>query len=230
MQENQESESSVQLELDLEDTNSELEGESDSQPPIYIINNIDPKQDDKENLRTISLYGDITEQLANEVVQALLYFDHTKVHSFQNEDGSIDTSILPINMFISTHGGIVSDMFSIIDIMEKIKRDCTIETTGIGKVMSAGVLILAAGTKGKRKISKHCRIMLHSVMSGHHGSFPNLENEMKETKLLQSMYFDFLCENTKLTKKKIKKLLNPNVDVYLSAKEAIKYGIADEIM
>ena len=44
------------------------------------------------------------------------------------------------------------------------------------------------------------------------------------------MYFDFLCENTKLTKKKIKKLLNPNVDVYLSAKEAIKYGIADEIM
>ena len=67
-------------------------------------------------------------------------------------------------------------------------------------------------------------------MSGHHGSFPNLENEMRETKLLQSMYFDFLCENTKLTKKKIKKLLNPNVDVYLSAKEAIKYGIADEIM
>ena len=216
-----------QLELDLAPSE---ELETDIQPPIYIINNIDPKPDEKDNLRSISLYGDITEQMANDVVQALLYFDHTKEQAIQKEDGTIETNILPISMYISTHGGIVSDMFSIIDIMEKIKKDCTVETVGLGKVMSAGVLILAAGTKGKRKISKHCRVMLHSVMSGHHGSFANLENEMKETKMMQNMYFKFLCENTKLTKKKIKKLLIPNVDVYLSAEEAIKYGIADEIM
>ena len=168
--------------------------------------------------------------MANDVMQALLYYDHTKNEVITEEDGTSMEICHPIKMYISTHGGIVSDMFSVIDVMENIKKGCTIETIGVGKVMSAGVLVLAAGTKGKRKIAKHCRVMLHNVMSGHHGSFPNLENEMRETKALQKMYFNFLCANTKLTKKKIKKLLIPNVDVYLSAEEAIKYGIADEIM
>ena len=96
--------------------------------------------------------------------------------------------------------------------------------------MSAGVLILASGTKGRRKIGRNCRVMLHSVISGHHGSFPNIENEMKETKALQDMYFDYLCSCTKLTRNKIKKLLLNNVDAYLSAEEAIKYGIADDYL
>tara|TARA_B100001094_G_C18135205_1_gene774654 strand:+ start:385 stop:1092 length:708 start_codon:yes stop_codon:yes gene_type:complete len=235
MQEKQKvSNSSEQLELELtEEVVPELsleDLESEMQQPIYIINNIDPKKDEKDNLRSISLYGDINEHMANEVMQALLFYDHTKNHSIQEEDGTIQEVILPIRMYVSTHGGVVSDMFSIIDVMENIKANCDIETIGVGKVMSAGVLVLAAGTKGKRKIAKHCRVMLHSVMSGHCGSFPNLENEMKETKHMQNMYFDFLSKNTKLSKKRIKKLLIPNVDVYLSAEEAIKYGIADEIM
>ena len=199
------------------------------QQPIYIINNIEPKQD-RDDFRAISLYGDVSEQMANETMQALLFFNHTRIESSHQEDGSLVEKTLPIKMYISTHGGIVSDMFSIIDIMESIKGACPIETIGVGKVMSAGVLILAAGTKGKRKIAKHCRVMLHNVMSGHHGSFPSLENEMRETKALQDMYFEFLCENTNLTRKKIKKLLINNVDIYLSAEEAIKYGIADEIL
>ncbi len=206
------------------------EPEDITSQPIYIINNIDPKPDEKEALRSISFYGDLDENMANDIMQALLYYDHTKTQVLTDDDGTTHEIIKPIKMYISTHGGIVSDMFSVIDIMENIKKGCEIQTVGVGKVMSAGVLILAAGTKGQRKIARHCRVMLHNVMSGHHGSFPNLENEMRETKALQKMYFDFLCKNTKLTKKKIKKLLIPNVDVYLSAEEAIKYGIADEIM
>lgn len=200
-----------------------------SKQPIYIINNIAGK-DDKDDIRTINCYGDITERMAAEVVQAMLYFDHTKVDVVEAEDGSVLEVKKPFKMYISTHGGIVSDMFSIIDIMSMIKKDCDIETIGIGKVMSAGVLILASGTKGSRKIGRNCRVMLHSVISGHHGSFPNIENEMKETKELQDMYFDYLCSCTKLTRNKIKKLLSNNVDAYLSAEEAIKYGIADEYL
>jgi len=197
--------------------------------PIYIINNIDGKSD-KDDIRAINCYGDITERMAAEVVQAMLYFDHTKVDVVEAEDGKVMEIKKPFKMYISTHGGIVSDMFSIIDIMSNIKQDCDIETVGIGKVMSAGVLILASGTKGRRKIGRNCRVMLHSVISGHHGSFPNIENEMKETKALQDMYFDYLCSCTKLTRNKIKKLLLNNVDAYLSAEEAIKYGIADDYL
>lgn len=214
---------------DLSEELCEVASEDQAKQPIYIINNLG-NDDGKDGIRAINCYGDITERLASEVVQAMLYFDHTKKEVIETEDGKVVETINPFKMYISTHGGVVSDMFSILDVMDMIKRDCDIETIGIGKVMSAGVLMLASGTKGKRKIGKNCRVMLHSVISGHHGSFPNIENEMRETKELQDMYFDYLCERTKLTRKKLKKLLLNNVDVYLSAEEAIKYGIADDYL
>ncbi len=213
----------------VEDLTDELCEPEELKQPIYIINNMG-NDDGKDNIRTINCYGDITERLAGDVVQAMLYFDHTKVEVVEAEDGTVSEIVKPFKMYISTHGGVVSDMFSILDVMDMVKRECDIETVGIGKVMSAGVLMLASGTKGMRKIGRNCRVMLHSVISGHHGSFPNVENEMRETKALQDMYFDYLCERTKLTRKKLKKLLLNNVDVYLSAEEAIKYGIADDYL
>jgi len=199
------------------------------QQPIYIINNIADKSD-RDDIRAINCYGDITERLAADVVHAMLYFNHTKMSVVESEDGEGYEVKKPFRIYVSTHGGIVSDMFSMLDVMDMIKPDCTIETVGLGKVMSAGVLVLANGTKGHRKIGRNCRVMLHSVISGHHGSFPNVENEMRETKALQDMYFDYLCDKTSLTRKKLKKLLLNNVDVYLSAEEAIEYGIADDYL
>ena len=212
----------------LEEFADEIIDQGDKQP-IYIINNISGK-DDKDDIRAINCYGDITERMGSEVVQAMLYFNHSRLDVVEDAEGNVHEVVKPFRMYISTHGGIVSDMFSILDVMDMIKEDCVIETVGLGKVMSAGVLMLANGTKGRRKIGKNCRVMLHSVISGHHGSFPNVENEMRETKALQDMYFDYLCSCTKLTRKKIKKLLLNNVDVYLSAEEAIEYGIADEFL
>jgi len=208
---------------------ADLSLEQETKQPIYIINNISGK-DDKDDIRAINCYGDITERMGSEVVQAMLYFNHSRLDVVEDAEGNVHEVVKPFRMYISTHGGIVSDMFSILDVMDMIKEDCVIETVGLGKVMSAGVLMLANGTKGRRKIGKNCRVMLHSVISGHHGSFPNVENEMRETKALQDMYFDYLCSCTKLTRKKIKKLLLNNVDVYLSAEEAIEYGIADEFL
>ena len=96
--------------------------------------------------------------------------------------------------------------------------------------MSAGVLLLAAGTKGKRKIGKNCRVMIHSVMGGNHGSLHNMLNEMEAIEQLQDMYCDALIENTKLTKTKLKNMIERKVNVYLSAEEAVELGIADEII
>ena len=105
-----------------------------------------------------------------------------------------------------------------------------VETVGIGKVMSAGVPLLASGTKGKRKIGRNCRIMIHNVSGGNYGSIFILENELEEIKWIQDRYIECLAKDTKLTKSQIKKMLNRQTDVYLSAEDAIKYGIADEIV
>lgn len=202
---------------------------------IVIVNNIQPPVSSEPELRTINLYGDITEQKGADVVAALLYLENTS-HSPVLEDPENPESApiivaRSIAMMVSTHGGVASDMFSILDVMDMVKeRTCDIETFGIGKVMSAGVPILAAGTKGKRKVGRNCRIMLHNVMAGSHGTIFSMENELEEIKWVQERYIETLASYTKLTPSKIKKLLKTQKDVYISAEEAIKMGIADEII
>ena len=120
---------------------------------IVIINNIQPPTQEPLELRTISLYGDITEQKGAEVTAALLYLESTSVTTALKDSADPESEIIavarPVNMYVSTHGGVASDMFSILDVMDSIKiNTCDIHTFGIGKVMSAGVPILAAGTKG----------------------------------------------------------------------------------
>ena len=184
----------------------------DEDKQIVIVNNIQPPAHQESELRTINLYGDITEQKGADVVAALLYLENTS-HTPMLEDPS-DPDSMPIvvarsiAMMISTHGGVASDMFSILDVMDMVKkRTCDIETFGVGKVMSAGVPILAAGTKGKRKVGRNCRIMLHNVMAGTGGTIFSMENELEEIKWVQERYIETLASYTKLTPSKIKKLL-----------------------
>jgi len=202
---------------------------------IVIINNIQPPASPDPELRTINLYGDISEQKGADVVAALLYLENSSyVKMEEHPDGETEGPILvarSIAMLVSTHGGTASDMFSILDVMDMIKeRTCDIETIGIGKVMSAGVPILAAGSPGKRKVGRNCRIMLHNVMSGTGGTIFSMENELDEIKWIQERYIQTLANYTNLTPSKIKKLLKTQKDVYISAEEAIKMGIADEII
>ena len=116
------------------------------------------------------------------------------------------------------------------DIVGKIKSQCEIHTIGLGKVMSAGVLLLASGTKGKRKIGKHCRVMIHSCNAGSSGDLHNIENEVKAVKHMQDLYINALCNETHMTKRQIQKLIDRKINVYLTAEEAIEYGIADEML
>ena len=202
---------------------------------IVIINNIQGPREELPELRTLSLYGNIGEKKGSEVVAGLLYLENTSLVQALKDPTDPDSEVLtvarPIEIYVSTHGGTASDMFSIIDVMEKIKTTtCNIHTHGIGKVMSAGVPILAAGTKGHRKVGRNCRIMLHNVMAGSSGTIFNMENELEEIKWIQDRYIETLAGYTKLTKTKIKKMLKTQRDIYISAEEAINLGIADEII
>jgi len=136
----------------------------------------------------------------------------------------------PIMFYLSTYGGSADEMFSIYDMMSMTKSQCEIHTAGLGKVMSAGTLLLATGTKGKRKIGRHCRVMIHAVAAGSHGELHDIENEVKSIKHIQELYINALSRETHMTKRTIQKLLDRKVNVYLTAEEAVEYGIADEII
>ena len=172
----------------------------------------------------IGLFGDVAEEKVAEVVQGILYLDQAN-HLEEDEEEK-----QPIDFYLSTYGGSADDMFALYDIMRLVKETTQINTIGVGKVMSAGVLLLAAGTHGHRRIGKYCRVMIHSVMGGGHGSLPNLANEMEAIQQLQEDYIKALVSETKMTKRQIKNMLERKVNVYLSAEEAVELGIADIII
>ena len=175
------------------------------------------------NLRTIGLFSDILEEPVAELVHALMYMNETNKDK-EEEDKE------PIEFYLSTYGGSADDMFDLYDIMKNIQKTTEIHTVGVGKVMSAGVQLLAGGTMGKRRIAKNCRIMIHSVSAGNQGNLHDLMNELGAVEELQKMYINCLVAETKMTKSQLKKMLKRKVNVYLSAEQAIKLGIADEIL
>ena len=136
----------------------------------------------------------------------------------------------PVKMIVSTMGGSAPEMFAVYDMMRHLRETCDLETLGLGKVMSAGVLLLAAGTKGKRKIGQNCRVMLHSVMGGYQGTLTHMENEIAEVRWMQDRYIKCLEAETNMCEREIKRMFKKHMDVYLSAEEAVEFGIADEIV
>ena len=200
-----------------ETENNELD--SPNTQEVYIV--------DKEeaSLRLVSLYGSIEEEPIGELCVDLLTLKEIIKYSFQEGDDKT------IDFIISTYGGEASETFALYDIMRVVRKDCDIATFGLGKVMSGGVLLLASGTKGKRKIGKNCRLMIHSVVGTSHGSLYSLENEMEEVRWIQERYTKALAEESKMTEKYIKEeLFEKKMNVYLSAEEAVELGIADEIV
>lgn len=197
-----------------------------------LVTMLAEKEDTKpslDSMRTVGLYGDVEEEKIAEVIAGLLSLHHLGKPK-PAEEGEEPSLGKPIELYVSTYGGSADDMAALVDIMNMVKKDCPIKTIGIGKVMSAGVLILASGTKGERCIGKNCRVMIHSVIAGSSGALHNLENELAEVKKMQEVYLDSLVEVTNLTKKQLKSFMRRKTNVYLTAEEAIKHGIADKIL
>jgi len=172
--------------------------------------------------RSIMFVGEVSEERAADLISALLVLSQTKDPDAERAE--------PIKLYISTYGGSADEMFGIYDVINFCKQFCDIETIGLGKVMSAGTLMLACGTKGKRKLGKHCRVMIHAVNGGQVGDIHNLQNELEQTVGLQDSYIQALSAETNMTKRQIQTLINRKVNVYLTAEEAIEKGLADEIL
>jgi ATP-dependent Clp protease protease subunit len=183
-------------------------------------------------MRVTGIYGDINEEKCSETLFSLLLLAESSkeiVPGENPEDEDIEIT-LPIDFYVSTHGGSATEMFGLYDMIRQIRDVCPINTIGLGKVMSAGVLLLAAGSKGERRVGANCRIMLHGVVSGQQGYLADIENEFEEAKFTQELYAKALAEETNMSLKYIKKLLQRKTNVYLSAKEAVELGIADIVV
>ena len=215
-----------------EETNTEKKQEGDDAISKLLMLGASPAEPE---MRSMTIIGDISEEISKDIIAALWYLKLTaKAEELVNPEDpecqEVHEVTRPLEILVSTNGGNADDMFAIYDAMRYIKEEVEIETFGLGKVMSAGTLLLAAGTKGKRKIGKHCRVMIHSVIGGSVGPMHQLDNEMKEVKAIQEAYIKAICEETNLTERKLRSLLKKKVNIYLTAEEAVEYGFADIIV
>tara|TARA_Y100001963_G_scaffold35085_1_gene48913 strand:- start:1927 stop:2553 length:627 start_codon:yes stop_codon:yes gene_type:complete len=180
--------------------------------------------DEEEPL--LGLVGEITESAAQQIALMLISFNGGGILRPQPPEEKEED----VEFFISTPGGSLSEMFTIYDLMELLKRRRDIATFGYGKIASAGVPLLAAGTKGKRYMSKHARIMMHHCSSNVSGPHPNVRANYNELKRVEDMMVKILAEHTKLSAGEIYNIFSNNTDEYFSAEEALEMGIVDKII
>jgi ATP-dependent Clp protease protease subunit len=178
-------------------------------PEDMLMQSIMVQQSD--NVRIVVLHGDVNEHTISHVVVQLLQLAN------QNHK--------PIHLVISTYGGSVDEMFSLYDTIKFLP--CPVHTIALGKVMSAGVLLLASGVKGKRLIGRSARIMIHPVSGGLYGNVFEALNEVKEHQRLQELMADALQRETKMTREDVDKFMKAGHDCYITPEEAIRLGIVD---
>jgi ATP-dependent Clp protease protease subunit len=194
-----------------------------NKPSNYLVPTVIEKTYDGErafdiysrllNERIIFLGEDVNEHTANIVVAQLLHLAYA--------DDKKD-----IKLYINSPGGSVYDGLAIYDTMQYIKPD--VMTIGIGLQASMGAFLLSSGTKGKRFALPSSRIMIHQPSSGSQGKVSDMEITLRETILLKQRLNEILAKNTVQKISKIEK--DVDRDFWMSAKEAVEYGIIDDVI
>ena len=133
-----------------------------------------------------------------------------------------------LTLIINSPGGSVHAAFALIDTMKGSK--IPIRTVGLGLIASCGILTFMAGTKGRRVITPNTSILSHQYSWGSRGKEHELFATMREFELSSERMIEHYKKCTGLTEKKIREVLLPPEDKWLSAEEAVKYGIADKIV
>ena len=131
-----------------------------------------------------------------------------------------------IYMYINSPGGVITSGMGIIDTMNYIKPN--IATICVGQAASMAAVILSSGSKGKRSALENSRIMIHQPLGGVQGQATDIEIHTKEILFLKERLNKILADNTGKAVKAIEK--DTNRDNFMSAKEAVSYGIIDEIV
>ena len=162
--------------------------------------------------RIVFLTGEITDNTANIIIGQLLYLD-----SLNNED---------IYLYINSPGGSITAGMSIYDTMNYIKSD--VRTIALGMSASMAAFILSSGAKGKRYALPNAEIMIHQPLGGAQGQATEIKIAAERIIKLKKKLNKLLAQNTKQSLKTIEQ--DTERDNYMSAQEALNYGIIDEII
>lgn len=163
--------------------------------------------------RIIFIGTPMDDEIANLIIAQMLFL--------AAEDSEKD-----INVYINSPGGVVTAGLAIYDTMQFLKSP--ISTICIGQAASMAATLLSAGTKGKRYALPNARIMIHQPLGGAQGQATDIEIQTKEIMRMKKLLNEILAKHTGQPLAKIEK--DSDRDFYMSAQEAVAYGIVDEVI
>jgi ATP-dependent Clp protease protease subunit len=186
--------------------------------PMVLVNegNVERSYDIYSRLlkdRIIMISGEVNEAMASVVVSQLLYLQSESKES-------------PIYMYINSPGGSVVDGLAIVDTMNLIS--CPVYTYCIGQCASMGSIFLVSGEKGHRYALPNSRIMIHQVSGGSQGTYEDMKRSINEAGRLNELLAGILANGTEKSLNEVKKDMDR--DYFMSADEAMKYGIVDKVI
>src|SRR5690606_3934790 len=159
------------------------------------------------------LVGEINHASATGVIMRLLHLQNTKKE-------------VDINLYINSPGGSVDDTLAIYDTMQFL--DCEVNTYCIGKAMSGGAIVLAAGAKGKRVSLPHAKVMIHQPYGGIYGQTTDVQIQAEEIIKTKRQLNEILAKHTGQTPERIEE--DSERDRFFGAQEAKEYGLVDEVI
>lgn len=163
--------------------------------------------------RIVFMGDSLDEGLANSIVAQLLFLE-------------ADDPEKDITIYINSPGGIVSGLMAIYDTMNYVKP--LVSTVCVGHAASAAAFLLAAGAKGKRYALRNSRIMIHKVSGGAQGHIEDMKRDINEADFLNERLMEELSKITGRSKDALSKDMDR--DYYMSADEAKKYKLIDEVL
>ena len=163
--------------------------------------------------RVVFLIGEINYGSAARCMMQMLYLENQK----KGQD---------INLYINSHGGTVDDTLAIYDTMQFLTAD--VATFCIGRAYSGASIILSAGTKGKRHMLPHAKVMIHQPLGGVGGQAEDVRIQAEQIIKAKHMLAGLMARHTGQTEAQI--IADSERDKYFTAEEAKSYGIVDEVL
>ncbi len=163
--------------------------------------------------RIVFIGGEIEDQMANTIIAQLLFL--------QNENADAD-----ISMYINSPGGLITSGLAVYDVMQFV--GCGVQTYCLGQAASMAAVLLAGGTKGKRFVLPNSRILIHQPMGGARGTATDISIQAEEILRLRARLNQILAHHTGQPVQKIEE--DVDRDRFMSAEEAVRYGLADQII
>jgi len=163
--------------------------------------------------RIVILGTPVNDAVASNIVAQLLFLE--------SQDPEKD-----INLYINSPGGVVSAGLAIYDTMQYLR--CDVSTTCVGMAASMGAVLLTAGTKGKRNVLPHARVMIHQPLGGVQGQASDIEIEAQEIMRIKKELNGIIAHHSGKDAEQVQKDSDRNK--WMSADEAVEYGLVDQVM